>query len=63
MARTVTGMPSHLLLCRECGDPDHPLIMPFATAVERGKWAAEHTQATGHDHWWVYDSPKPAAED
>ena len=28
----------YLLACRECGDPGRPLIMPFGTAAERGKW-------------------------
>jgi hypothetical protein len=45
----------YLLACRECGDPEHPLIMPFASAEERGKWASEHTEGTGHDRWWVKD--------
>jgi hypothetical protein len=43
----------YLLACRDCGDPERPLAMPFGSAAERGKWASEHTQATGHDRWWV----------
>lgn len=45
----------YLLACRECGDPERPLVMPFGSAAERGGWAAEHTRATGHDRWWVKD--------
>lgn len=44
-----------LLVCRECGNPGKPLIMPFGSAADRGKWASEHTRATGHDRWWVQD--------
>jgi hypothetical protein len=44
-----------LLACLECGDPDRPLVMPFGSAAERGKWASGHTQGTGHDRWWVKD--------
>jgi hypothetical protein len=50
----------YLLACRECGDPDHPLIMPFGSPAERGKWAAEHTRGTGHDRWWVKDRVREA---
>jgi hypothetical protein len=45
----------YLLACRECGDPERPLVMPFGSAAERGRWASEHTRATGHDRWWVKD--------
>ena len=44
----------YLLVCRECGNGD--LVMPFGSAAERGKWAAEHTKATGHDRWFVTES-------
>lgn len=63
-ARTVTGIPDddpgvwYVLVCRDCGDPDRPLPMPFESAAARGKWAAEHTRGTGHDHWLVLDQPK-----
>ena len=43
----------YLLVCRDCGDGK--LVMPFASAAERGKWAAEHTEGTGHDNWFVKD--------
>lgn len=46
---------SYLLACLECGDPEKPLIMPFASAEERGKWSSEHRQRTSHDRWWVRD--------
>lgn len=46
-----------LLVCRECGDGD--LVMPFGSAAERGKWAAEHMQATGHERWFVCDVEAP----
>jgi hypothetical protein len=49
----------YLLLCRECGDPERPLPIPFESPAERGKWAAEHTQATGHDSWVVLDQAGP----
>jgi len=45
----------YLLACLECGDPENPLPMPFGNPAERGKWASEHTRATGHDRWWVKD--------
>lgn len=43
----------YLLVCRDCGNGE--LVMPFGSAEERGKWAAAHTRATGHDQWWVKD--------
>ncbi len=45
----------YLLVCFECGDPDRPLPIPFGSAAERGRYAAAHTRATGHDRWWVKD--------
>ena len=45
----------YVLACRDCGDPDRPLIMPFGSPAERGKWASGHTRATGHDRWFVAD--------
>jgi hypothetical protein len=46
-----------LLLCRECST-DVPI--PFDSAEARGKWAAGHRDATGHDTWWVHDhTPTP----
>jgi hypothetical protein len=50
----------YVLVCRQCGDPDRPLPMPFASPAERGHWAAEHTRATGHDRWFVLDQPDMA---
>lgn len=47
----------YLLACREC-DPENLLVMPFGSAAERGKWASEHTRATGHDKWWVKDDQR-----
>jgi hypothetical protein len=47
----------YVLVCRQCGDPDRPLPMPFGSPAERGKWASEHTKATGHDRWFVLDQP------
>lgn len=44
----------YLLVCRECGSGD--LVMPFGSPAERGKWAAAHTRATGHDRWFVTES-------
>jgi hypothetical protein len=44
----------YLLVCRDCGDGD--LVMPFDSPAERGKWAAAHTGATGHDRWFVTES-------
>jgi hypothetical protein len=48
----------YLLTCRECGGPERPLPIPFGSAAERGKWAAEHTRATGHSRWTVKDEPR-----
>ena len=45
----------YLLACLDCGNPERPLVMPFGSAQERGHWAAGHTQAAGHDRWWVKD--------
>ena len=50
----------YLLTCRECGDPDRPLPMPFGSPAERGHWASEHTRTTGHDRWIVLDQPETA---
>lgn len=45
----------YILICRECGDGENALPMPFESAEARGKWAAEHTRGTGHDRWFVID--------
>jgi hypothetical protein len=45
----------YVLVCYQCSDPERPLPLPFYSAAERGKWAAEHTRATGHDRWFVAD--------
>jgi hypothetical protein len=50
----------YLLVCRECGDGDDALVMPFESAEARGKWAAAHTRGTGHDRWFVYDQRREA---
>jgi hypothetical protein len=47
-----------LLACLDCGNPEKPLVMPFGSSGERGHWAAEHTEETGHEHWWVQDVPE-----
>jgi hypothetical protein len=51
----------YVILCRVC-NPDledaRNLWMPFETAEARGRWAAEHKRATGHDRWFVIDQPK-----
>ena len=46
--------PFYMIACRECGDPERPLPMPFGSQAERGKWAAAHTRGTGHDRWLVW---------
>lgn len=43
-----------LLACLECGTYPNP-PMSFESQAERGRWAARHTAATGHDTWWVRD--------
>jgi hypothetical protein len=48
----VVSVAVYVLVCKEC---DPLLPMPFASAAERGKWAAEHTRGTGHDKWFVRD--------
>lgn len=55
-----TDQTYYLLVCRDCGNlDDDPLVMPFESAQARGKWAAEHTRATGHDRWYVEDEVRP----
>ena len=52
----------YVLVCRECGNGGLP--MPFESAEARGKWASDHTRATGHSRWFVADQregePNPA---
>ena len=48
----------YLLACRQCGDPDRPLPIPFESPAARGKWASGHTAGTGHDRWIVKDVPE-----
>lgn len=43
-----------VLVCRTCW-PAGDAPMPFTSAEARGRWASEHTRATGHDLWFVYD--------
>ena len=49
----------YLLACRDCGDPERPLPMPFESPADRGKWATAHTTATGHERWIVKDEAGP----
>ena len=49
----------YVLVCRDCGDGDDALPMPFGSAEERGKWAAAHTRGTGHNRWFVTDQKVP----
>jgi len=49
----------YILRCRQCGNPDRRLPMPFPGPAERGSWASEHTAATGHDSWIVLGQPEP----
>lgn len=51
----------YLLACLDCDQQEYPLAMPFSTPAERGKWAAEHTRETGHDHWFVKDMQRTSA--
>jgi hypothetical protein len=49
----------YLLVCRECGDlDDDPMVMPFESAADRRKWAAQHRRETGHDRWYVEDEER-----
>jgi hypothetical protein len=57
---TETEIEWYMLLCTQCGP--EPLWMPFESAEARGKWASEHTVASGHDEWRVIDVPKGATE-
>jgi hypothetical protein len=47
----------YLLACRDCaaGPSGGPLPVPFTSEAERGRWATEHRQATGHDRWLVWE--------
>lgn len=52
-----------ILICRICADepPHGPLVQPFASAAERGRWAGQHRRGTGHDAWFCADGwPSPA---
>ena len=53
----------YVLAYLECGDPERPLPTPFDSAAERGRWAAEHMRATGHDRWWVKDQGAAVGEE
>jgi hypothetical protein len=47
---------AYVLVCRACAEGwAEPLPIPFESAEARGKWAAAHRDATGHDSWWVKD--------
>jgi hypothetical protein len=50
----------YVLVCRECTPP---LPFPFPSSAERGKWAAGHTRATGHDNWLVKDEVREGSAD
>jgi hypothetical protein len=54
-----TDQTFYLLVCRDCGDDDGTLVMPFESAQARGSWAARHRQATGHNRWFVEDEIRP----
>ena len=53
-----TTHPWYVLVCRECGDDEDAIPIPFLSPRERGEWAAEHTKSTGHDRWFVWDEPR-----
>lgn len=45
----------YLIACLPCDeDSGRPLPIPFGDQAERGRWASEHTKATGHDRWRVW---------
>jgi hypothetical protein len=46
-----------VLFCREC-DPELRGPIPFESAAERGRYAAEHRAGTGHDAWLVIEQPR-----
>ena len=55
----------YLLICRDCTTGGaRPLPIPFGSPEERGRYAAEHREGTGHDNWWVHDQTvtNPPAE-
>ena len=50
----------YVLCCRDCDEAaEHVLPMPFPTPEARGRWATEHTKATGHQRWFVDDEVRP----
>ena len=51
-----------VLVCRACSGEDDtmPLVLPFDSYAERGRWAGAHTRGTGHDRWLALDGwPTP----
>lgn len=48
-------MTFYVLICRDCGDGDAAIPMPFETPEARGEWAAAHTKGTGHERFLVLD--------
>lgn len=44
-----------LLACLVCDEEGFPLVLPFGSPEERGRWASGHRQGTGHDRWRVWD--------
>lgn len=61
---TVTLGNIYLLWCKTC-TPDHQPdnVEQFDTAADRGRFAADHQQATGHDGFTTYDLPVTAPLD
>jgi hypothetical protein len=49
--------PMFLLWCKLCewqNPPSDKNPLPFGSADERHKWATEHREGTGHDHWHLF---------
>lgn len=52
-----------VIVCRTCSDEGGLIaLVPFVTYAHRGKWAALHTQGTGHDSWLCLDGWVSAAQ-
>lgn len=49
-----------VLVCRVCS-PDADMVIPFSNYAARGRWAAEHTDGTGHASWLVLDQDEDVA--
>lgn len=48
----------YVIDCKECDEGGVALPIPFDTPEARGRWAADHRNATGHDRWLVIDHPR-----